>query len=590
MHLKLLKVHMNDTMQSLMGYDSTALIGRSLFEFHHVGDMPMCHKCYLDLIAKGEGVSGYYRFLRGNGKWVWLQSRAAIMYNSRTARAEYIVVTNYVINQDEALEQVASEGRCTDMSPGLYIPPDVPYPKHPPLDNPSVRAKQAAIEMLSKPEGSASSASDASDTVTEIVTDTEPSVTDTEPPTPSSDVSPYTHYIQNPPSVSSQFGPIIKPPTISPIADYVSEPDQCVPASIADPVTPDMIDGVRLPLHSRAPDVHHQGQSSMPTDVDLGYLGDYEMPSINPTSGSTVQKCPDQGVKSHVLPSGLVQPASVPYPGNMASHEYSQYVQYAPPAMDSSQRHPPQNQFDPSSMMDMNMPSNQFMPGDVSLNQVIQPSLDASQLQQSILLHAQNTDNTMYNMTGGYPMTPCHNSKKPYDQGVHQQQQSSTFQQQANKLHHQSEYSQQHSAPTQFSRKPVMVVNPIRHEISSSTPSTGLINNEPVNQNQSQNFTQQPNKPIYSQSCLYPNSLPVQAGMLPQPPPQELPNGQEQSNDVSELDIQQLESLFNSEDLQDLEELISSEMMGLGSMPLQPDSVTATAGGPGYPGAGLSSW
>ncbi|XP_062499144.1 circadian locomoter output cycles protein kaput-like [Corticium candelabrum] len=92
----------------------------------------------------GEGVSGYYRFLRRDSQWVWLQSRAAIMYNNKTARAEYIVVINYVINQEEALEEVSAQGRSTDMSLGVFIPPDIPYPKHPPLDNPSFQAMTLA--------------------------------------------------------------------------------------------------------------------------------------------------------------------------------------------------------------------------------------------------------------------------------------------------------------------------------------------------------------------------------------------------------------------------------------------------------------
>ena len=47
--------------------------------------------------TKGEGLSGYYRFLSQFGFYVWIQSRATLMFDSRTGKPSYIVCMNFVI-------------------------------------------------------------------------------------------------------------------------------------------------------------------------------------------------------------------------------------------------------------------------------------------------------------------------------------------------------------------------------------------------------------------------------------------------------------------------------------------------------------
>ena len=48
------------------------------------------------VIHKGTSVSRYYRFLAKNGDWVWLQTRATIIYNTKN-EPQYVVCMNYVI-------------------------------------------------------------------------------------------------------------------------------------------------------------------------------------------------------------------------------------------------------------------------------------------------------------------------------------------------------------------------------------------------------------------------------------------------------------------------------------------------------------
>lgn len=48
-------------------------------------------------MQKGESLSGYYRFLNKFGEFIWLQSRATMIFDSRTGKPSYIMSMNFVI-------------------------------------------------------------------------------------------------------------------------------------------------------------------------------------------------------------------------------------------------------------------------------------------------------------------------------------------------------------------------------------------------------------------------------------------------------------------------------------------------------------
>lgn len=56
----------------------------------------MCRRCAA-VMSRGEGLSGYYRFMCRGGFYVWLQTRGMLMHDSRTGKATHIVCMNYII-------------------------------------------------------------------------------------------------------------------------------------------------------------------------------------------------------------------------------------------------------------------------------------------------------------------------------------------------------------------------------------------------------------------------------------------------------------------------------------------------------------
>lgn len=51
----------------------------------------------VSVLVKGQITTKYYRMLSKHGGWVWVQSYATIVHNSRSSRPHCIVSVNYVL-------------------------------------------------------------------------------------------------------------------------------------------------------------------------------------------------------------------------------------------------------------------------------------------------------------------------------------------------------------------------------------------------------------------------------------------------------------------------------------------------------------
>lgn len=61
------------------------------------------------VMEKGEGNSGYYRFLIKSQQWIWLQTRFYISYHQWNSKPEFIVCTHRVCTHAEVLKQCSNE-------------------------------------------------------------------------------------------------------------------------------------------------------------------------------------------------------------------------------------------------------------------------------------------------------------------------------------------------------------------------------------------------------------------------------------------------------------------------------------------------
>ncbi|XP_077567967.1 single-minded homolog 1-like isoform X2 [Stigmatopora nigra] len=108
-------IFLDSRVADLTGYEPQDLIEKTIY--HHVHSCDSFHlQCaHHLLLLKGQVTTRYYRFLAKHGGWVWVQSYATIVHNSRSSRPHCIVSVNYVLTEAEykgfqlSLDQVRSK-------------------------------------------------------------------------------------------------------------------------------------------------------------------------------------------------------------------------------------------------------------------------------------------------------------------------------------------------------------------------------------------------------------------------------------------------------------------------------------------------
>uniref|UniRef100_A0A3Q1F0W8 Single-minded homolog 1-like n=1 Tax=Acanthochromis polyacanthus TaxID=80966 RepID=A0A3Q1F0W8_9TELE len=122
-------IFLDSRVAELTGYEPQDLIEKTLY--HHVHSCDIFHlRCaHHLLLVKGQVTTKYYRFLAKHGGWVWVQSYATIVHNSRSSRPHCIVSVNYVLTDTEYKGMQLS---LDQMSP---TKPAFPYADRVPITN-----------------------------------------------------------------------------------------------------------------------------------------------------------------------------------------------------------------------------------------------------------------------------------------------------------------------------------------------------------------------------------------------------------------------------------------------------------------------
>ncbi|KAJ0169893.1 hypothetical protein K1T71_014499 [Dendrolimus kikuchii] len=110
---------------TLTGYEPQDLIEKTLYHYIHDTDVLHMRYSHCTLLTKGQVTSRYYRFLTKSGGWVWMQSYATIVHNSRSSRPHCIVSVNYVLSDVEEKHLILN----IEQGPPK-ITNDVPTPSH----------------------------------------------------------------------------------------------------------------------------------------------------------------------------------------------------------------------------------------------------------------------------------------------------------------------------------------------------------------------------------------------------------------------------------------------------------------------------
>ncbi|XP_072348038.1 hypoxia inducible factor 1 subunit alpha a isoform X3 [Scyliorhinus torazame] len=108
----------DERITELLGYQPEELLGRSVYEFYHAVDSDHLTKTHHDLFTKGQATTGQYRMLGKEGGYVWVETQATVIYNSKNAQPQCIVCLNYVLSGLVEKEVVLSldQTECVSVS------------------------------------------------------------------------------------------------------------------------------------------------------------------------------------------------------------------------------------------------------------------------------------------------------------------------------------------------------------------------------------------------------------------------------------------------------------------------------------------
>ncbi|XP_022690633.1 protein trachealess-like [Varroa jacobsoni] len=95
--LDLKMIFLDSRVGALTGYEPQELIEKTLYNFVHVADVMHLRVAHHQLLLKGQVTTKYYRLLCKSGGFVWVQSYATIVHNSRSSRPHCVVSVNYVL-------------------------------------------------------------------------------------------------------------------------------------------------------------------------------------------------------------------------------------------------------------------------------------------------------------------------------------------------------------------------------------------------------------------------------------------------------------------------------------------------------------
>ncbi|KAM6970066.1 single-minded homolog 2 [Aplochiton taeniatus] len=117
--LDLKLIFLDARVAELTGYEPQDLIEKTLY--HHVHGCDVFHLRFAHhlLLVKGQVTTKYYRMLSKHGGWVWVQSYATIVHNSRSSRPHCIVSVNYVLTDTEFKEMQLSQVQQRTTKVGL---------------------------------------------------------------------------------------------------------------------------------------------------------------------------------------------------------------------------------------------------------------------------------------------------------------------------------------------------------------------------------------------------------------------------------------------------------------------------------------
>ncbi|XP_067276977.1 hypoxia inducible factor 1 subunit alpha a isoform X2 [Pseudorasbora parva] len=98
----------DERITELLGFDPVDLLQHSVYEYYHALDSDHMTKTHHNLFVKGQVCTGQYRLLAKAGGFVWAETQATVIYNSKNSQPQCVVCVNYILSGIEEPKQILS--------------------------------------------------------------------------------------------------------------------------------------------------------------------------------------------------------------------------------------------------------------------------------------------------------------------------------------------------------------------------------------------------------------------------------------------------------------------------------------------------
>uniref|UniRef100_A0A8C1D5V8 Hypoxia-inducible factor 1-alpha n=1 Tax=Cyprinus carpio carpio TaxID=630221 RepID=A0A8C1D5V8_CYPCA len=98
----------DERIKELLGFDPVDLLHHSVYEYYHALDSVHMTKAHHNLFVKGQVCTGQYRLLAKAGGFVWAETQATVIYNSKNSQPQCVVCVNYILSGIEQPKQILS--------------------------------------------------------------------------------------------------------------------------------------------------------------------------------------------------------------------------------------------------------------------------------------------------------------------------------------------------------------------------------------------------------------------------------------------------------------------------------------------------
>ncbi|XP_067412898.1 hypoxia-inducible factor 3-alpha isoform X1 [Emydura macquarii macquarii] len=114
----------DERIAEVAGYTPDELLGCSIYEYIHALDSDSVSKSIHTLLSKGQVMTGQYRFLAKSGGYLWAQTQATVISNSKNSQPESVVCVHFVLSQVEETGMVLSLEQTERQGEGRRLPPE----------------------------------------------------------------------------------------------------------------------------------------------------------------------------------------------------------------------------------------------------------------------------------------------------------------------------------------------------------------------------------------------------------------------------------------------------------------------------------